>query len=573
MSMRLVASKGTKAERPPLQGLFASFLETGPKVATLVLLGWLVLLPVLFIALAGTGALDGRFGQPIAKLLRDARLLAVLGNTLLLATVVSVSATAIGVVLAFALEKTRLSFVGAIDKLILVPIMVSPLTGAVAWVTLGRPKTGFINLAWQKLTGADDPLFSIYSFGGIAFVIVLHVAPYVYVNVRNALRNLDGSLEEAAFILGSGTFTTWRTVTLPLIRPAVLSAALLVFVLTLETFSIVGLLGGPARFITLPFNVYLAVNLPPGDWDYAALQGVILIAITGALMVIYWRLVGATGKYSSLGARGFRAGNKVAGSVRLWLALAMTLYLLIGVIVPMAALALQSLLAFTTTRIEDMVVTTQNWQQVFADQAFRRAILNTLFVGACAATLATALSLIVAHLTVFEKLRSFDFLSSLPLAFPGIVLGLALIFLYSGTPIYGSLWLLVVGYTTQFLPFATRSLSTPMMQVDKGLDEAGKVIGAYLPRRIATLTAPLLRGALFASWIVSFTRGIRELNLPIFLTTSSTIVTPVLIWNYMEQGRFGLAATVSVAQVALLVAVVSIANAFERRLALKAGRS
>lgn len=551
----------------------AAWLETGPKVATFVLLGWLVLLPVLFIVMAGTGALDGRFGQPIVKLLHDARLLTVVGNTLTLAVVVSIAATAIGVGLAFALEKTRLSFVDAIDKLILVPIMVSPLTGAVAWVTLGRPKTGFINLAWQKLTGAEDPLFSIYSFGGVAFVIVLHVAPYVYVNVRNALRNLDGSMEEAAFILGSRTLATWRTITMPLIRPAILSSALLVFVLTLETFSIVGLLGGPARFITLPFNVYLAVNLPPGDWSYAALQGVILIVVTGALMVLYWRLVGVTGKYSSLGARGFRAASKVGGPVRFWLALALALYLGIGVILPMAALLLQSLLAFTTTRLEDMAFTMQNWQQVFGDQAFHRAVGNTLFVGVCAATLASALSLIVAHLTVFEKLRSLDFLSSLPLAFPGIVLGLALVFIYTGTSIYGSLWLLVVGYTTQFLPFAIRSLSGPMMQVDKGLDEAGKVIGAYLPRRVVTLTAPLLRGALFASWIVSFTRGIRELNLPIFLTTSSTIVTPVLIWNYMEQGRFGLAATVSLAQVVLLIAVVSLANVLERRLVLKAGQA
>jgi iron(III) transport system permease protein len=141
-----------------------------------------------------------------------------------------------------------------------------------------------------------------------------------------------------------------------------------------------------------------------------------------------------------------------------------------------------------------------------------------------------------------------------------------MIFTLSGTPIYGTLAILVLAYTTQFLPFAIRSLSGPVMQLDRGMDEAGKVLGASLLRRITSITMPILRRAVFGAWLVAFTRGIRELNVSIFLYTPATIVLPVLIWNFMEQGAFSQAAALSLIQIIAMSVFIAAAELVDRRL-------
>lgn len=529
-----------------------------PKFATGIVLVWLVLAPLIFIALAGFGVINDEILRPWQKLAVDNRLPEVVKNTFVLAICVTIGATFVGTLLALAIERTRVPWAGMMDKLILVPIMVSPLVGAVAWISLGRPETGILNMIWRTLTGSKDALFNIYSFVGVALVMVLHLLPYVYVNVRSALQNTDGSMEEAAIILGADTMYIWRRITLPLALPAILSSALMVFVLTLETFSVVGLLGGPAGFITLPFNIYLAVSLPPGDWNYAALQGFLLVMITGVLMAGYWMLIGASGKYSTVGAKGFRPAKKVGGAASRVLSGLVLAYVLMAVILPLMALALQSALAFATTRPENMVFTFDNWSTLMESAAFQKALFNTALIGGIAASAAVIICIFVAQITVFERVRSLDWLSTLPLAFPGIVLGMAMVFMYAPTPLYGTFWILALGFATQFLPFANRALSVPMMQLDRGLDESGKLLGAYMVKRVFSLTSLMIRKAVVGAWIVCFTRSIRELNIAIFLYTPATIVMPVLIWEYMEQGMQSLAAALSIVQLVLLIGIVSI---------------
>ena len=543
----------------------SKYLDKGVLGAVWLSLIVLVLVPLVFIVPAGLGLTDGNFLAPVVKFLNDERLPAVLRNTFLLATCVTIVSCILGVLFALAVERTSMRFAWLAHQMIMVPILVSPLVGAVAWVTLARPSTGFINVAWRTLTGSLDPLFSIYSFAGIALVISLHVAPYVYINVRNALQNIDGAMEEAAAILGSHTLTTWFRITIPLAMPAILSSALLVFVLTLETFSVVGLLGGPAGFVTLPFSIYLAINLPPGDWNYAAFEGLLLITITGLLMILYWKVIGASGQYAAIGGKGFRLVSKVGGKVQGMLVVVVWSYAVIAVVLPVAALLLQSFLGFTTSRFDNMIFTLANWQRLLDAPAFRLAFANTMIVGAVAATIAVVIGLFVSHFSIFERMRSLEWLAGLPLAYPGIVLGMAFIFTYNGTFIYGTLAILILAYVTQFLPFTTRALSAPVLQLDKGMDEAGKILGAYTMRRVMRITAPIVRSAVFSAWLIAFTRGIRELNVSIFLYTPATIVMPVLIWNYMEQGTFSQAAALSLLQLFAMLFLVAIAERLGRR--------
>lgn len=530
------------------------------KVLLLLALIGLVVVPLAVIFAAGLGIAEGDVMAPWRKMLNDPTLLRVTINTLLLACATTAASVLIGVLLALAFERTSLRLAGTVEKLVIIPLLVSPLVGAVAWVTLARPRTGLLNVGWQTVTGSSNPLFNIYSFFGVALVITLHLVPYVFVTVRNALRNVDGAMEEAAEIVGSSTIRTWAQVTVPLVRPAILSSALLVFVLTIETFSVVGLLGGPAGFVTFPFSIYLAVNLPPGDWDYAAFQGVLLIMLTILLMLGYWKVVGDMTKYNTVGAKAHRIAGNATGRVATSLTVVVWSYILISVIFPGLALILQSFLAFNTSNFSQMVFTTANWSRVLQSATFVNAVFNTAIVGGAAATLAVLISLLAAHLNVFERLRYFDYLSSLSLAFPGIVLGIAFIYLFSGTFVYGTLIILILAYTTQFLPLTTRALSGPMMQLDKGLDEAGKILGATLLTRVIFLTGAIIRPAVLGAWLLAFSRGIRELNLSIFLYTPATIVVPVVIWNYMEQGTYGLAAALSLIQVFTLLAIVIIAE-------------
>ena len=532
----------------------------GPRLGLFTVLTVLVLLPLAFVLTAGLGGIDDEPLRPVRQLLSDRVIIRVIGNTLLVATGVAIASTATGVVVALVVERTNARFAGLMHGLMLMPILVSPLVGTVAWITLGRPQTGFINLVWQALTGSNQHLLNIYSAGGMMFVISLHVAPYVYLNLRGALRNVDGGLEEAAMMLGSGLAHVWRRVTLPLIMPAILSSAILVFVLAMETFSVAALLGGPARVVTLAFNIYLAVELPPGDWNYAALQGMLLIAMTGLLMVGYSLSVGSGRKYATLSGKGFKAPSRASGllaSALIWISWC---YLAIAVLLPTAALILQSLLAFTTSRIGDMAFSLDNWSRLIASTAFYHALVTTLLVGLVSATMATVIALFVAQISIFERAPVFDWLATLPLAFPGIVFGIALVFIYAGTPIYGTVWVLVLGFTTQFLPSATRALTGPMMQLDRGVDEAGKTLGAYMASRILKVSAPLVRVPLMTAWISCFTRSVRELNVAVFLATPATTVVSMLIWSYMSNGQSGLAAALSVLQMAILIAVVTVAE-------------
>lgn len=527
---------------------------------------WLVVLPCLFILAAAAGLIDDRMGRAVEKLLDDPAFPRILRNTLELAAWVAVLSGVLGSLLALAVERTRLRGPWLIDKLILVPILVSPLVGTVAWISLGRPNTGFLNAFWRLVTGGTAPLFSIFSFLGVVLVMTLHFAPYVYVSVRNALANTDGSMEEAALVLGAGPARIWSRITLPLVLPAILSGVLLAFVLAIETFSIAGLLGAPVRFINLPFNIYQTVHLPPGDFNYAALQGVVLLAMTGVLMAGYWLTIGHERNYSTVGGKGVRAAIRVPGAATVLLGIVAWTYIAIAVVLPIAALALQSVLAFATNTWADMVFTTGNWSRLLTSTAFLNALQNTLIIGTSAATAASLLAVFIAQLAVRERARALDWLATLPLAFPGIVLGLALVFLYAGTPLYGGWLIMIIGFTTQFLPFAVRAISGPMMQLDASLDEAGKVLGAPMSRRVLKLTAPMLRGPLLGAWILTFTRGFRELNVPIFLATPATTVVAVLLWSYMEFGQSGLAAALSLFQIGVLIALISLSEYLSRRL-------
>jgi iron(III) transport system permease protein len=523
----------------------------------------LVLLPVGM--LLYTSVRVEEFGEPgyfslqkYTEFVLSPRILRSIGNTLVVSTGATLVAGAFGVALAWTHARTNMPGRRMLEPLTLIPFFLSPYVGAIAWSYLAAPRVGMLNGWLRSLFGlATDPL-SVYNRGGIVWVLALFFTPVMYLFVVGSLRRMDPALEEAARTSGSSVLQTTRRVTLPLVSPAILSGAILVFVSCAGEFGVPLALGSPFKIETMTTQIYNLTSGSAIDYNASAALSTVLAVLTVTFIVIHRRIV-LPRAYTTITGKGYRPSLIDLGRWR-WAALGFNLfYLLMAVLLPLLALFLVSISVRWEGRFEPGALTLANYAYVFSYPLSARAIWNSFRLATAGATICMALALLVAYAIHRGRGRGralLDLLSSLPVGFPGIVLAMGILIAYIQTPLYSTLWILLLGYITRFMPYGQRMVSSALLSLSPELDQSSRTSGASWLTTVRRISLPLLRPGIVAGWLLLFVIFLREFPISVLLYKGGLEVLSVAVWYFVEHESAVRTAAVAMVQVGLLLAAI-----------------
>jgi iron(III) transport system permease protein len=493
-----------------------------------------------------------------AAVARTPRLLHLLWNSVFIATGATLLSVFFGVSLAWINARTNTPGAKTLANLNLIPFFTPSFVGAFAWTILASQKTGLIN-QWAAYVGLPSPLVNIYSPTGIIWVLALYETPLVYLFVANAFRKMDPSLEEAARMSGSGILETTFRVTLPLTLPSVMAAALLIFVTVLGSFEVPLVLGLPARFSVLTTELYALTSEYPPRYDMAATLCTVLLVATAIGLFIQRKFL-LRRSYITVTGKAYRPYRIDIGRGR-YLALAWNfLYLLVAVILPMFALAVASLDRIWTGVIRPHEFSLANYRYLWTDfELGHQAIVNTLILSFGAATICTLIGAITAYLIFRSKLpgRGFlDLLSGLPLAVPAAILAVGVAIAWIKSPLYGTLWIILIGYIAKFTVYAQRSVAATLLSISSELDECARVCGASWGQTLRDVVFPLLKPGIIGGWLLLFIIFLRELGISLFLYSVGTQTVSIAIYVLSLESPTRTAAACILQTAAILVMVV-----------------
>jgi iron(III) transport system permease protein len=515
-------------------------------------LGWLVALSV-----------SGEHGPTLdhfARAFADVQLRRALWNTVVMAFWVGVMSVAVGAPLAWLTARTDLPGRALVRALVMASFVTPPFLGAVAWVMLAGPNAGVLNKAWRALTGAEAAAVNIFSMPGLVFVVALYTFPYVYVMIANTLELIASDVEEAAAMLGAGRVAVARTITLPLVAPAVVSAFIVSVLQALALFGSPAILALPAGFHTLTTQVWGMFHYPPRVETAAAVALPLLVA-TALLLLLQRRLLGRRG-YVAVGGKGGMRRRIALGPWRYPALLGCLGVLGCAVFLPYGVLAKA---AFSRAWAQPLAwdnLTLRNWTFTFLEySATQSAIVNTLELAVLTASLGAGLAAVLAYVArrrVIVGHQLVGFLALTPIAIPGVVLAVALFIAYTRPPLilYGTLWILFVAYLTKEMPVGYAQADATFRTIPVELEDAGRILGARRLRVLGDITAPLARSGVIAAWCFVFIGVIRELSASIILFTPGTKVMSVVIFDLKEEGQFGAIAVLGLFMIVMTFGVV-----------------
>ena len=502
-----------------------------------------------------------------AAALGDERNVLALRHSLEVALSSTVIATAIGAFLAWLVARTDLPGRRFFRTAFVLPFLIPPFVGAIAWLYILGP-VGYLNRLWMTITGSSEPLFVVYGYAGIVLVLVLHDIPLVYLTVLGGLERMNPELEEAAQISGSGTWRVMRTITLPLMVPVLLAAAVLTFTSDIAEFGIPAVLGFSQGYFVLPVKIYeqIARGFAADSIGLAAALAVVLMS-TGALALLVqrWLLRGDRAqRYVVISGKSMQPNRVRLGTARWWLfALCLTL-VLATTVMPVAALALTSLI-----RSVGLSPAPENWSLRHFEAvltglpAATRGIRNSLVLAVSAATIVAVLGALIAYLIVRTRLRGralLDVSASLPYAIPGTVFALGVILAWLrpfpsvAFTLYNTLWIILIAYVGRYMIFGVRPTAASLAQVHTSLEEAARVSGAGWLRTFRDIVLPLVLPGIFAAWFLVFIPTLRELTVSILLWSAGNETIGVMVFNLQESGQEGPGAALALVMIGLLVA-------------------
>ncbi len=493
--------------------------------------------------------------------------LTALVNSLILGAWTAALSVAVGLPMAWAVSRTNAPGKRFVHLTAIVAYITPPYLTAIAFVNLFSPNAGLVNRFVRDVLGAPALAFNVFSMAGLVLVTVPHTFPFVYLLAASALESVDASMEESAQMLGAGRWRTLRSVTAPLVAPAVLSGALIGFVNAIALFGSQAIVGLPGRVFTLPTRIYALFDYPP-QYGLASAMSLIFVAITVAALALQRRYL-ARRSYVTLGGKGSRPQLVDLGSAR-WALLGFCVAVFaVAVLAPYLTLLAVSLskswgLAFWQN------LTLENYRFVlFEYDVTRRAIVNSLILASASATLAVILGSIVAWLDLRTALRgrkAMDYASLVPLGLPGIVVAVALIqfWLRVPVPIYGTLLIILLAYTGRYVPLAVRSASASFRQIDPTLEETARITGAGWFRTFLSVSLPLARPGLFAGWLLVFVPALQELSASILLFSSQSMTLAVAVYNLYETGYLEPVAALAIVTMVIIVTAVTLATRLGR---------
>jgi iron(III) transport system permease protein len=522
----------------------------------------LVLYPVFFLLQAALDVGDPQVRPPTAygfdnfnSILQYPQILL---NTLTVSVAATVMALVFGFVMAWILTRTNVPGRHLFEQLMAVPYYLTPLLGALAWSLLGAPESGFINQVWRAL-GGNGHLIDINTPYGIAWVMALFEGSVAFVMIAAVMKSMDPALEEASQIMGASRLRTMLRITLPLVVPGVLGAAIFVFAEMLGSFAAALVLGTPSRYYVITTAIYQLVQQYPPKIQVAAAMGVSLFAVMFFMLFLYRRIVMA-GSYVTITGKAFRPRVADIGPLRYVLLGVCLLYLFAAVGLPLITLLYASLQKIAVAFPAAENWTLENFRVAVTMNAVRSALGNSLLLGFATATIGVVLMGLLAWLIYRSRLPAsglIEYVVMFPQAVPRLVFAFGLMWAWVvfPIPIYGTLWLLLIAYLTVFLPLGVRTIAGVMLQIDKSLEECAQMCGASWAFRVRTVTIPLLVPGLVAAWLLLFIASIRELGASILLMgPHSKVITPSIVESW-----FGTSSELTAALALIQTLVVAVA--------------
>ena len=533
----------------------------------------LVLYPVFYLLQAALDVGDPQTRPPTAYGLDNFAALLnypqIMLNTLSVSFAATLMALVIGFIMAWILTRTNVPGRRVFEQLMAVPYYLTPLLGALAWSMLGSPESGFINQYWRALGGSGH-LIDINTPYGIAWVMALFEGSVAFVMIGAVMKSMDPSLEEASQVMGASRLRTMLRVTLPLVIPGVLGAAVFVFAEMLGSFAVALVLGTPNRYYVITTAIYQLIQQYPPRIQVAAAMGTSLFAVMFLMIFIYRRIV-AAGSYVTITGKAFRPGVADVGRLRYLLFGVCVLYLAASVILPIATLLFASVQKIAVALPAADNFTLNNLRAAMSMNAARSALTNSLILAFATATIGIGLMGLLAWLIYRSRLPGaglIEYVVMFPQAVPRLVFafGMMWAWLVFPIPIYGTLWLLLIAYLTVFLPLGVRTIAGVMLQIDKSLDECAQMCGASWAFRMRSVSIPLLVPGLVAAWLLLFIASVRELGASILLMgPHSKVITPSIVESWFGTAS-ELTATLALIQTLVVAVAVAVLVVVTRRI-------
>lgn len=507
------------------------------------------------------------------QLLQSPRTLSLVWNT----AVYALSSMAIGVAIATAIawctERTDMPGRILVRILMFAWMMVPALVVGFGWILLLNPGNGALNVMFRELFGFLQPILTIYSFWSLIIVTSFAVVPTAFVMISGLLRNMDPNLELAARVHGGGSWATLTRVTLPLLTPGLFSIGIYMFMAVVQAFDLPLIIGLSADVPVLSTRVYLLSSPDNGlpNYGLASAFGVLLLVVAAGLMWAYMRATRLGERFRVVTGKAFRPKRIRLGRWR-FAALGFTFGYCAVMMLPLLILLWVSLQpSYSTPSLSALGgLSFDIYRRILTNPMISRAVLNTIILVVSSATIVMLISCLIGWFTVRANSRAgkvLDALSFLPMAIPPIVLVLAILLLYLDTPLYGTVWILVLGHVTIYIAFGVRTMSSALIQIHKELGDAALISGASWLTSLRKVTFPLVWPQILNGWLWVFAHSARDLTVPLMLMSTGNLVAASTLWNLWQFPDLpGAAALAILLMAALLVVVVPSQLYVSRRL-------
>ena len=563
-----------------MSGDKATALFRPPAPLTLIAVGILaalVLPPFYFLIKTSLHATepDGSFGaftlENYIELAQSGHILGDLANSLIFALGSALLAICGGALQAWIVERTdaplrRYAFVLSIISLGLPHILY---TGA--WL-LALGKNGPVNQFLMWVTQSSEPVVNIYTMGGMIIVEGMMWTPLAFLLLSAIFRNIDGAIEEAALMSGAGLAVTFRRITLPILLPGLLALFLLIFIRAFEAFDIPALIGSAGDVPVLSTEIFASIRKElPSNFGQAGAFSILLMVVVVLLLSLQRRILRESARFQTITGKGYRPRIIRLGHLKPLAASALIGLFLLLLVIPVGMIVVISLLPFYDGVSHAMLarISANNYWLVVGNVHFRAAILNTLLYGFGVASCVTLLTTACAWMSARRVRGSFllEQLTSLPLIFPAIVLGVAFMQLFLGLPfpMYGTLLSLIVAATAQYLPYGMRFAHAGAMQIHMELEEAAASAGASRLQIFRRVIVPLLLPAILTSWLFITLLCVRGVALPILLAGPDSQVVAVMLYDLWVNGQINELAAFGVVWTFLMMIIGATFHILSRR--------
>lgn len=498
-------------------------------------------------------------------------------NSFVYAAATSVVCIVIGFGLAWLVVRTNTPFKSFARAAALVPMIIPGVLNTIAWSLLLSPQQGPLN---HLLHTVGLPVFNVYSLPGMIYVQSMHIVPVAFLMGTAAFSSMDSSLEEAAMASGASPVRTFFSITVRMVRPAILSAALLMFIQTISNFEVPQLIGVPGHVYVFVSQIYAALQQFPADYGTVGVIGVFVLVIAVAGLWLSRRVSKGTGIQTITG-KAFRPQVQDLGKWR-WLGFAcIALFFVVAVVLPLAMLLWSSLLpGYESPSLHALGdFTLSNYSAVFSQPVLVQSLKNSLITSVSAGLIVTVLCGVVAYITVKTKVFGrglLDGLATVPIAVPSVVMGVGILYFYLVAPLpvhlYGTLAIMIIAFVTITMPYAMRYIVPGMAAIKDELEEAATSSGASWLQGFWRIFVPLMMPSLLAAFLYSMIVSFREISAVIFLYSTNTEVVSVQIYDLYRNGTYPVVAALGILMVIFLVVLVVLVQLASRAVGIRQRR-